>query len=393
MKHNIAIEVSSLSKCYQIGNKKGSIRDTVRLWTSAENRKKTSDFWAVNDLSFTIDKGDVVGLVGKNGAGKSTLLKLLSRITKPTTGRIEIHGRVSSLLEVGTGFHPELTGRENVFLNGTILGMKRSEIKKKFDEIIDFSGIEKFIDTPSKYYSSGMYVRLAFAVAAYLEPEILIIDEILAVGDAEFQKKCLNKMDDVSRQEGRTILFVSHNMAAVKKLCNTGILLQNGKMEAQGPIDKIITSYLSLGANGNVFEPEYPKKDIDIAFQRIEVLNSNNNPTADFTCDEEIQIRFSMSIHKANFDYSLFVMVIDQFGVPVFPSEIKIERETYTLRINKNFLTRGSYSLHAFIHIPMVRQIDVAEDVCQFSITDTSSPLSIHGDYHYGSVFGNCTWH
>jgi lipopolysaccharide transport system ATP-binding protein len=210
---------------------------------SSAPAKSKEEFWALNDVSFEVKKGDVVGIVGRNGAGKSTLLKILSRITEPTSGRIELNGRLASLLEVGTGFHPELTGRENIFLNGAILGMSQVEIRKKFDEIVDFSGVEKFLDTPVKRYSSGMYVRLAFAVAAHLEPEILVIDEVLAVGDAEFQKKCLGKMNDVSKNEGRTVLFVSHNMGSVEFLCNKGILLKNGQIEAQGNADEIVALY------------------------------------------------------------------------------------------------------------------------------------------------------
>ncbi len=202
------------------------------------------EFWALKDLNFEIQPGDRVGIIGRNGAGKSTLLKILSRITEPSTGRVELNGRVASLLEVGTGFHPELTGRENIFLNGAILGMSRAEIRRKFDEIVDFSGVEKFLDTPVKRYSSGMYVRLAFAVAAHLEPEILVVDEVLAVGDAEFQKKCLGKMEEVSSREGRTILFVSHNLAAVQALCEKGIYLKNGKIAGKGAINELVSDYL-----------------------------------------------------------------------------------------------------------------------------------------------------
>ncbi len=245
---DVAIKVENLAKLYQIGaQKNGSLRETLagglRKIVSSGKAKPTNDFWALNDVSFEIKPGEAVGIIGKNGAGKSTLLKILSRITEPTKGRIEINGRVSSLLEVGTGFHPELTGRENVFLNGTIMGMTRREIKAKFDEIVDFSGVEKFIDTPVKFYSSGMYVRLAFAVAAHLEPEILIIDEVLAVGDAEFQKKCLGKMSEVAGQ-GRTVIFVSHDMQAVSRLVNKALYLKKGALEAVGPKDYIIDYYL-----------------------------------------------------------------------------------------------------------------------------------------------------
>ena len=211
----------------------------------------TEEFWALRDVNLEVKQGEVVGIIGRNGAGKSTLLKILSRITEPTAGRIHLKGRVASLLEVGTGFHPELTGRENIFLNGAILGMSRSEIKRKFDEIVAFADIEKFLDTPVKRYSSGMYVRLAFAVAAHLEPEILIVDEVLAVGDAEFQRKCLGKMSEVAHG-GRTVLFVSHNMASLLALCNRGVLLDKGRKQSEGPIGEAIDHYLSRGATGSM---------------------------------------------------------------------------------------------------------------------------------------------
>lgn len=243
-----AIRISNLSKSYRIQHD-----DTPRATNLGEaitkkirapfKRSQKETFWALKDIDLEINKGEVVGVIGRNGAGKSTLLKVLSRITEPTSGRIELFGRVGSLLEVGTGFHPELTGRENIFLNGAILGMRREEIKKQFDAIVDFAGVEKFLDTPVKRYSSGMYVRLAFAVAAHLNPEILIVDEVLAVGDAEFQKKCLGKMQDVA-QSGRTVLFVSHNMAAVQRLCSTGVLLSGGRVLSVGSVTDVIDVYL-----------------------------------------------------------------------------------------------------------------------------------------------------
>jgi lipopolysaccharide transport system ATP-binding protein len=215
--------------------------------------KGSSDIvWSLKDINFSVNKGEAIGIIGKNGAGKSTLLKLLSRVTSPTSGDVKLKGRVASLLEVGTGFHPELSGRENIYLNGAILGMRKSEIKNKFDEIVDFAGIERYIDTPVKRYSSGMYVRLAFAVAAHLESEILIVDEVLAVGDAEFQKKCLGKMKDIASGEGRTILFVSHNMASIKNLCSKGILLENGMVKKEGDINEIVSAYLSSNANDSL---------------------------------------------------------------------------------------------------------------------------------------------
>jgi len=260
---SLVIKVEHLSKSYTIRHQghsnyvalrdvivekvKGALHKTKNLVTNKTILKTPSKevFWALDDVNFEVQQGDRIGIIGRNGAGKSTVLKVLSRITEPTHGRISINGRVASLLEVGTGFHPELTGRENIYLNGAILGMQRSEIKSKFDEIVDFSGVEMFLDTPVKRYSSGMYVRLAFAVAAHLEPEILIIDEVLAVGDAEFQKKCLGKMQDVSQKSGRTVIFVSHNMAAIESLCKQVILLDGGKQKFTGPTKEGISYYLN----------------------------------------------------------------------------------------------------------------------------------------------------
>jgi len=252
MMRSVAISISDLSKQYRIGEiqKYKALRDVLsNSWKPLFRRKKEADhvFWALKDISLEIKHGEVVGLIGRNGAGKSTLLKILSRITEPTTGFATIRGRVGSLLEVGTGFHPELTGRENIFLNGAILGMRKSEIEQKFDSIVDFAEVGKFIDTPVKLYSSGMYVRLAFAVAAHLEPEILVVDEVLAVGDAAFQKKCLGKMGDVAKS-GRTVIFVSHNMAAIQNLCDVAHLLSEGKLVASGKIADVVSRYLADNA-------------------------------------------------------------------------------------------------------------------------------------------------
>jgi lipopolysaccharide transport system ATP-binding protein len=256
------IEIEKISKQYRLGKiETGTLKDDLSLaWANLLGKKnpflelgdenirdsniKSKYVWALKDISFSVEQGEVLGIIGKNGAGKSTLLKILSRVTSPSTGSIRVKGRIASLLEVGTGFHPDLTGRENIFLNGAILGMSRREVLSKFDEIVAFSGVEKYIDTPVKRYSSGMYVRLAFAVAAHLEPEILIIDEVLAVGDAEFQKKCLGKMKDVSGQ-GRTVLFVSHNIHAIKSLCQKGAYLKNGTLEMIGPIQPVVEKYLT----------------------------------------------------------------------------------------------------------------------------------------------------
>ena len=279
MGNNIAIEFEHVSKQYRLGlvSTKTLSHDIRRFWitnilgkedpylkigeTNDRASKGNSDYvWALRDIDFKVEQGDVVGIIGKNGAGKSTLLKLLSRVTGPTTGTIRAHGRIGSLLEVGTGFHGEMTGRENIFMNGAILGMSRAEIQSKLDEIIDFSGCERYIDTPVKRYSSGMTVRLGFAVAAFLEPEILVVDEVLAVGDAEFQKKAIGKMKDVSQGQGRTVLFVSHNMASVKNLCKTGILLKNGMIDYMGDIDSTINRYLRIDSHDEA-TPLHERKD------------------------------------------------------------------------------------------------------------------------------------
>lgn len=392
---DVSIKVENLSKKYIIGSgTSSSLREALNnTWCNIFGGKRTSEevFMALQDINFEIKKGEAVGIIGRNGAGKSTLLKLLSKITYPTTGKISMSGRVSSLLEVGTGFHPELTGRENIYLNGTILGMSRKEVKRKFDEIVDFSGVNRFLDTPVKRYSSGMYVRLAFAVAAHLEPEILIIDEVLAVGDAEFQKKCLGKMDEVAKA-GRTVLFVSHNMAAIKKLCNTGILLSENKLKYRGKIEDTIEQYLNSATNSTYYQANNKNIKLkDIYFNRIEVSNESGVVMNEFTCEDKIRINFTFNINNLK-RYNLFVIVKDQYGMPIFSAETLLVKDNYSLIIENNFLTRGLYSIHTFIHIPKIIQIDVVEDACSFSITDSTSKLAIHGEYNYGNVFGDYKW-
>lgn len=304
------IKVENLSKQYRLGEVgTGTLsHDLKRWWHKVQGKedpflkigeandrtaKGSSDYvWALRDIDFEVKQGEVLGIIGRNGAGKSTLLKILSKTTKPTTGSIKINGRIASLLEVGTGFHPELTGRENIFLNGAILGMTKREIKSKFDEIVDFAGVERYIDTPVKRYSSGMYVRLAFAVAAHLEPEILIVDEVLAVGDAEFQKKCLGKMKDVSVNQGRTVLFVSHNMAAMQNLCNTGLLLQNGHKVAFAVINKVIHEYQ---LTSSVSEPnilDFDRKGLgDCRITRIEIATHSAIDISNIRLGDNITIK------------------------------------------------------------------------------------------------------
>jgi lipopolysaccharide transport system ATP-binding protein len=405
----LAIKAENISKQYRLGEVgTGTLsHDLNRFWHKvrgkedpylqigqANNRSQKTDsnyVWSLKDINFEIEQGDAVGIIGRNGAGKSTLLKLLSKVTKPTTGRFHVNGRIASLLEVGTGFNPEMTGRENIYMNGAILGMRRHEITRKFDEIVDFSGVEAYIDTPVKRYSSGMYVRLAFAVAAHLESEILIVDEVLAVGDAEFQKKCLGKMGDVSKGEGRTVLFVSHNMAAVKSLCNKGILLENGMIRTNGEIEHAISLYSNYNIDKSNYI-HYSKNNSDITYKKISITNSDLYETYNFTIEEDITIKFELQINKLNPQVSLFVIIKDLFETPVFSAEIKITEELVFLKIEKKFLTRGSYLIHSFIHIPQVTQLEVAYNVCQFSIEDHSSSLTIHGDYNYGNVFGKYEW-
>ena len=295
-----AIEFNNISKQYRLGlvSTQTLSHDLKRWWamnirgkedpyltigeTNDRSTKGESEYvWALKDIDFKVEQGDVVGIIGKNGAGKSTLLKILSKITSPTTGTIRAKGRIGSLLEVGTGFHPEMTGRENIYLNGAILGMTKSEIASKLDEIIDFSGCERYIDTPVKRYSSGMMVRLGFAVAAHLDPEILVVDEVLAVGDAEFQKKAIGKMQDVSRGEGRTVLFVSHNMASIRQLCNTGLLMENGKIKLTGDIENIVSSYIKNNINISLAK----KVDVNDSFRMI----SNEKPEVSFKAFEFIK--------------------------------------------------------------------------------------------------------
>jgi lipopolysaccharide transport system ATP-binding protein len=333
-----AIRVEKLSKMYRIGAKESQPQtraDAIRraalsplayLRRTLRPPREEEIFWALRDVSFEVKRGEVVGIIGRNGAGKSTLLKILSRITEPTSGRAVINGRVGSLLEVGTGFHPELTGRENIYLNGTMLGMKGHEITKKFDEIVDFSGVEKFINTPVKRYSSGMYVRLAFAVAAHLEPEILIVDEVLAVGDAEFQKKCLGKMGEVA-EAGRTVLFVSHNMGAIRHLCNSAVLLKNGTFQASGDVDSVVQCYLTSFQDFFSLEVGSSLAHHDsygISLEGIALANPAGEPVSSIETGSPAIICLSIKTEKAypNCLFALTIDTMDDIRVCAFHNEI-----------------------------------------------------------------------
>lgn len=350
--NNLAIKVENLSKAYQLGEiSTGTLsRDLERWWANLRGKedpflrigetndrsvKSTSNVvWSLKDLNFEIEQGDAVGIIGRNGAGKSTLLKILSRVTAPTTGSVKIKGRIASLLEVGTGFHPELTGRENIFLNGAILGMRKAEIKRKFDEIVDFAGVERYIDTSVKRYSSGMHVRLAFAVAAHLESETLIVDEVLAVGDAEFQKKCLGKMNDVSKGEGRTVLFVSHNMASIHALCKKGMVLNNGVANPILSIKEAVESYTKLLNTVVINEMGFAGNLKDkITFNQIlvnECAGYNN------ILKPSDPISFTVKgISKTSFKRIVFIIGISHNGIRLF---------TLPEHINGRALTAGDFT-------------------------------------------------
>lgn len=351
----IAIKVEQLSKAYQLGEiGTGTISRDIERWLARIRGKedpflkigevndrtvksKSDVVWSLKDLNFEIKQGDAVGVVGKNGAGKSTLLKLLSRVTAPTTGSIKARGRIASLLEVGTGFHPELTGRENIYLNGSILGMRKKEIDRKLDQIIDFSGVERYVDTPVKRYSSGMYVRLAFAVAAHLDSEILIVDEVLAVGDAEFQKKCLGKMSEVSRNEGRTVLFVSHNMGSVIALCNSGMLLSNGMIEYMGDVGQVVDKYnQSFNNKKSGFAAKAKSKPVYISDFYLEDKDGKRgesivaNEFATFT----IEVTSTIYLNKVHIGYG----INDMNDNRLFTLFTKFQHTTFDLQPGKNII-------------------------------------------------------
>jgi lipopolysaccharide transport system ATP-binding protein len=387
------IEVRNLSKKYKIGERQRylSLRDSVSNLFSSKNTEGPP-FWALDDVSFDIQAGESVGIIGRNGAGKSTLLKILSRITPPTKGSVILRGRMASLLEVGTGFHSELTGRENVFMNGSILGLKKREIEAKFDEIVDFSGVEQFIDTPLKHYSSGMQLRLAFAVAAHLEPEILVIDEVLAVGDAEFQKRCLGKMDEVSRS-GRTVLFVSHNLGAIESLCPNSLFLQFGKLKLNDTTKKVISAYSlsgneTLGKSLSMIPFEGSLKNL-ITFENLTINNKNPfqsniilSPKNDFTIILFSNLYSSLKPFKVTL--SFFVSGIRVFTLHDcrYPTASGSDRIKSTFVVPKGILRPATYSIALGAHEEGFKANWIwATDVCFFEILeewdDKLDPINI----------------
>ncbi len=414
---NLAIKIENISKCYRIGLKEtiqdnlfntvvNFIKNPLKNYRVYRSLYKFDDvnpdqdtnppdvIWAVKNVSFEVNEGEIIGIIGSNGAGKSTLLKILSKITYPTSGQVTIRGRISSLLEVGTGFHPELTGRENVYLNGTILGMRKKEIDRKFDEIVDFSGVEKFIDTPVKRYSSGMKVRLAFAVAAHLEPEILIIDEVLAVGDARFQQKCLDKMKEVG-QHGRTVLFVSHNMPAVTRLCSRSILLDGGRVQQDGPTHEVITSYMNSDKCSkaerrwhNVMEAPGDEV-VRLCGVRVRTQDGVVSDVADIS--QPVRIEIEYEVLQPGYVLRIYYHVFNEEGIEAFlpldndmawrQKPRPIGRYVSTSVIPGNLLSEGRYFIGPSIGTenPSVRRLRV-NDVVAFHVIDSMDGNGARGD-------------
>ena len=418
MGNNIAIEFEHVSKQYRLGlvSTKTLSHDIRRFWitnilhhedpylkigeTNDRSTKGSSEYvWALKDINFKVEQGDVVGIIGKNGAGKSTLLKLLSRVTGPTTGTIRAHGRIGSLLEVGTGFHGEMTGRENIFMNGAILGMSRAEIQSKLDEIIDFSGCERYIDTPVKRYSSGMTVRLGFAVAAFLEPEILVVDEVLAVGDAEFQKKAIGKMKDVSSNDGRTVLFVSHNMGSIQRLCKNGVWLDKGSVRKIGPVGEVVESYLADSYDDHEIGCIYTRKEIDpikdFQLLRTELKGEDGKPRSSFLCDEDMYLDMTylvrknvpgiwgyMHIQKATDDTIIWVSDTNEI-TPHKMEHMPIGESTMRIHIPRRTLAPGSYVIVLNYTSKQTETFDVESpgEVAKFELHDNTTQ---RGDFRRG---------
>jgi len=416
------ITVENLSKRYILGHRSrggtysyAALRDVIAHETSKLAHKtvdfirgrqpalgdEVEEFWALNDVSFDVKEGEVVGIIGRNGAGKSTLLKILSRITEPTQGRVVLRGRVASLLEVGTGFHPELTGRENIFLNGAIHGMKRSEIRRKFDEIVAFSEVERFLDTPVKRYSSGMYVRLAFAVAAHLEPEILIVDEVLAVGDVDFQRKCLGKMDDVARREGRTVLFVSHNLGTIADLAKRGILMASGSIIQDGSIADAISLYLSRESSSAIYIAPPEKTAVALPHvKRAEVITSELNGIHEF--GKSLEVRFWIKHTKPMSKGCFSFFIVNQFQHSVVQAWALYPEYRYGFEPGETLLickfpslklNIGRYHIRAHLSEPPEMEFyELVDGLCPFEVVRTRDTRLWGWDPAAFVYQEECTW-
>ncbi|MCK4923049.1 MAG: ABC transporter ATP-binding protein [Bacteroidales bacterium] len=402
---NTVIKIDSLSKQYRLGTVgAGTLRGDFQRWTH-KIRGKEDPFlkigqendlykaegeyvWALKDINLEVQEGEVLGIIGKNGAGKSTLLKILSRVTGPTTGSVNVKGRIASLLEVGTGFHPELTGRENIFLNGAIMGMDKSEIKSKLDEIVEFAGVRKYIDTPVKRYSSGMHVRLAFSVAAHLEPDILIVDEVLAVGDAEFQKKAIGKMQDISKGKGRTVLFVSHNMAAIKGLCNRLICLENGAKFYEGTVVEGINEYLQNGNSEITTDRIFSQTDNIIGNENIQLhrikVEPLNGDQIDIESGLKIMIDFYNFKENSNIDCTIELSTFDETIVfhqgVVITTNRDSKRKNYIVEaiILSNILNSGRYKIKLIFGESQRYLLFMKEDVFTFEVRNTHQGVNFH---------------
>lgn len=404
---DIILKAENISKQYRLGQVgTGTLSHDLNRWwhkirgkenpylkigeVNDRSTKGTSDYvWALQDINFEVERGEVLGIIGKNGAGKSTLLKILSKVTAPTTGSIKSRGRIASLLEVGTGFNGEMTGRENIFLNGAILGMTKKEIASKLDEIIEFSGCERYIDTPVKRYSSGMTVRLAFAVAAFLEPEILVIDEVLAVGDAEFQKKAIGKMQDISKGEGRTVLFVSHNMAAVKSLCTRGIVMEYGSVKFNGDIDEALSKYLEINLEEQNNSKIIYEDDLNKVTQvlKAELKDEKGNNVIEYFTDQDVYIhitlRNNIQQEKARLNFSL----LDRYESLFFINRRELDfvgLTTWVIRIPKNTLIANSYTIGLALDIPKVKLLDFPQKKLNLNIVNLSQEEFKEGDVENG---------
>ncbi len=419
MNKNIILKVENISKQYRLGQVgTGTLSHDLNRWwhqvrgkedpylrigeINDRSKKGTSEYvWALNNITFDVEKGEVLGIIGKNGAGKSTLLKILSKVTSPTTGSIKSRGRIASLLEVGTGFNGEMTGRENIFLNGAILGMTKKEISSKLEEIIDFSGCQRYIDTPVKRYSSGMTVRLAFAVAAFLEPEILVVDEVLAVGDAEFQKKAIGKMQDISRGGGRTVLFVSHNMAAVKSICTRGILLEKGEIVFEGSTDECIDKYFFVPEELKIRSGFYLSSlsTEKPYINKVKIFNIANNeiPCSRFYHDEEILLEIDYHNTILIKSFTIGIAILDLDKNKLFTSHFDFvqsnEKEGKVLcRIPKDIFNQGVFSFDVAIFRKGAEVFNYLESICEFEIIDRGSELYYQINERIGPLRIACKW-
>jgi lipopolysaccharide transport system ATP-binding protein len=418
---DIILKAENISKQYRLGLVgTGTLtHDLNRLWHRLRGKEDpylkvgavndrsaatSSDYvWALQNINFEVKRGEILGIIGKNGAGKSTLLKILSRVTSPTTGSIKTKGRIASLLEVGTGMHPELTGRENIFLNGAILGMNKTEISSKIDEIIEFSGCQMYIDTPVKRYSSGMRVRLGFAVAAFLEPDILVVDEVLAVGDAEFQKKAIGKMQDISNTKGRTVLFVSHNMASVRKLCTRGVILNNGLIDKEGNIDEIVEHYLKSQITSfstfGVYKPN-TKSETPFQLDKVSLTNSTNKCKGIFKSDEDITVTIEYTLESPCRDIRLNMSVLTGDEINVFTTTSHDDEKSIrdigsykaVLKIPKDFLNQGYYQIKFNVDIPNVKFLFNPQQILEFKIEKLTSSGSRFNQYLPGITSPVIKW-